>query len=122
MEARRRVEDHVAGRQLHRVRAERVFHDELAAVVVVRVTEKQRRGQIGPYADGRAGDLADGVVHVRAERHADLVAVEERRKDAARDRGRDEQGAALQRRHDQIAEFPRLRTIFRQLTVVFYHG
>ena len=88
----------LAGRQLHAVDAVGVLDHQLAAVVLVRVGEEQRRRQVGADAVRRAGDLPDGVVDVVAERLPALVAVEERREDAQRQRRGDEQRVALQRR------------------------
>ena len=67
----------------------------------------------------RAGHLPDGVVHVRAERLAALVAVEQRRKHSGRKRRRDEQRVLLERRKDHLAQFARGGRSFRQLHVVF---
>ena len=56
-----------------------------------------------------------------AERFAAFVAVEERRKDPERQRRCDEERVALQRRHNRIAELPRLGAVIRDLPVVFDH-
>ena len=100
------------------MRAVGVLDHQLAAVVLVRVGEEQRRRQVGADAVRRAGDLADGVVDVVAERLAALVAIEQRREDAQRQRRGDEQRVALQRAEDQVAELARDRVALGQLQVV----
>ena len=80
-----------------------------------RLGEEQRRREIGADAKRRAGDLANRVVDVIAERVPALVAVEERRKDAQRQRRGHEQRAALQRGENQIAELLRDRMVLGQL-------
>ena len=67
MQAARRVEHHVSGRQLDRVHAVGVLDDQLAAVVFVGLGEEQRRREIGANAKRRARDLPDRVVDVVAE-------------------------------------------------------
>src|SRR5262245_12041895 len=79
VQARRRIQDEVSRRELDRVHAVGVLDEQLAAVVVVRLGEEQRGGQIRPQAMRRAADLTNGVVDVMAERASALVAVEERR-------------------------------------------
>ena len=83
MQAGGGIENHVAGRQLDVVRAVGIFHHQFAAIVFVGVREEQRRGKVRADAVWRAGHLADGVVHVRAERLAALIAIEQRRETRA---------------------------------------
>jgi len=96
VQAARRVNHHIAGREFDRMLAVDVVDHQLAAVVVFRRAEKQRRRDIGANAIGRAGNLADGIVQMRAEGLAAFVAVEERREDPERQRRGDEQRVALQ--------------------------
>jgi hypothetical protein len=100
------------------VHAVGVFDHELAAVVLVRAGEEERGGQVGPDPVRRARYVANGVVHVIAERMPALVAVEERREHAGRERRGDEERTALKRRDDLIAELLRLGGVLGQLQVV----
>ena len=100
------------------MRAVGVFDDELAALVVVRIDEEERRREIGADAVRRAGHLPDRVVDVAAERVTAGVLIEERRKHLERQRRRHEERAALQRAEDHFAELARLRRILRQLQVL----
>ena len=74
--------------------------------------------KIGADAMPRAGDLPDGVVDVIAEGVPALIAIEQRRKDAQRQRCRHEQRIALQRRQDHVAELVRDGRTFGQLLVL----
>ncbi len=118
VQAGRRIQDEVSGRQLHAVRAVGVLDDQLAAVVV----RRDRRRTASPRDRSARGAAcpgpADGVVDVTAERVAAGVAIEQRRKDLERQRRRHEERAALQAREDHLAELARLRRVFRQLQVL----
>ncbi len=86
----------MAGGQLHRVAAVGVVHDQLAAVVMLRIGKEERRGEVRAQALPARRVRADRVVDVVAEVHAVLVAVEERREHAAGQRGREEEGVAVE--------------------------
>jgi hypothetical protein len=62
---------------------------------------------------GGARDLPYGVVDVRAEGHAALISIEQRRIHMAWQRGADEKGAALERAQDLIAELACHRIVLR---------
>src|SRR6185503_20074738 len=91
---------------------------ELAAVVLVRVGEEQGCRQIGPDSVGGSRDLPNRVVDVAAKGATACVSVEERRKDAERKRGGDEERMPLQRLGNGVAQFTRDGMIFRQLQIV----
>ena len=82
-----------------------VLDDQLSPVVLAGLAEEQRRREIGPDALARAAHVADGVVDVAAERVAALVAIEQRRKDAERQRGGREEWIGFERTEDQVAPF-----------------
>ena len=97
VDARGRIEHEIARRQLHPLRAVRVLDDEFAAVVVAGRRQEQRRRQVGAEATAACRVHADRAVDVAAERHAFAVAVEERRKDLPRQRGREERRVSRER-------------------------
>src|SRR5262245_6463499 len=82
--------------------------------------QEQRRRQVRANPKRRAGDLADRVVDVGAERHAALVAVEERREHAQRQRAGEVLRMTLERGHDRLAHLARLEAAFGDLTVVLH--
>src|SRR3546814_10654012 len=92
----------MARRKLHSMAVMRIVDHELAAVVVSRRTKEQGRRKIGPHADGRAGERADGVVHMIAEGLPAPIAVEERREYLERQSRGNEQGAIGKGAKDQI--------------------
>ncbi len=106
--------------KLHAVRAVGVLDHEFAAVVVVRLGEKQRRRDIGAqaHAAGTRND-ADRTVDVIVEFHAGIVAIEHRRQHAKRQSRRTEQRAARQSAQDDVAGLDRGRRTFRNLQVEF---
>ena len=64
----RRIEDHVAGRQLDRMGAVSVLDDQLAAVIVLGIGQEEGRRQVGADPAGAAGQEADRIVDMIAER------------------------------------------------------
>jgi len=118
--ARRRIQHHVAGRELHPLSAVRVVHGELAAVVRFRLGEKQRRGEIGADLHARSRQQAHAAVDVRAERLCVFVAIEHRRVDPRGERRRQEQRIALERRKDDVAELARDGRALDDLTVALH--
>ena len=74
-----------------RVHAVGVLDDQFAAVVFVGLGKEQSRGKIGADAVSGCAHLANRVVHMRAERLAALIAVEQRRKHLRRQCRRNEQ-------------------------------
>jgi hypothetical protein len=99
-----------------------VVDHQLAAVVLLGAAQEEGRRQIGAHAEGAARQLPDGIVHVRSERHAGLVAVEQRWEDPQRQGGGHEERGALERGHDDLAQLARLRGALRHLEVVLGPG
>ncbi|MNT17760.1 hypothetical protein D3C72_1529350 [compost metagenome] len=119
MQAGGRVQDHVAGRQLDAVQAVGVFRHQLAALVLVRIAEKQRARHVGAHVLAGERVAADGIVDVIAVGHAALVAVEHRRHGDLGQRRRHEQRIARQRALYQRRQFARGLALRRQLQIVF---
>src|SRR5216684_3871384 len=67
MQARRRVEDQISGRQLYRMGAVEVLDNQFSAVVLIRLRKKQRDRQIGAQAHAGQRIAADRVVDMNAE-------------------------------------------------------
>src|SRR5215475_5448692 len=65
-----------------------------------------------------AGNLAQGVVDVHAERLSALVAIEQRRKHMERQCGGNEERTLTERRENHIAKLASRRTALGQLCVV----
>src|SRR5262249_15152976 len=118
VKARRRIQDHVARRELDLMDAIGVLDEQLTAVVLVRLRKKERGGEIGSKPVRRAADLPDRVVDVIAKRLSAAVAVEQRRKHLEWQGGRHKQRVALQGRHDRVAQLSGGGRILRQLFVV----
>ena len=70
----------------------------------------------------RAGHLANGVVHVTAERASAFVAVEQRREHAERERRGHEERVPLQRVENDGTQFLRHGVLLRDLQVVLRAG
>jgi hypothetical protein len=70
MQTGRGIEHHVPSRKFDLMHAVSVLDRQLSSVVFVRFREEERRRDVGANAVRRAGDLADGVIDVRAERLA----------------------------------------------------
>lgn len=119
VQARGRIENHVSGRKLHAMCSISVFNDQFAAFVFIRVGEKKRRGEIRANAMRRARYLADGVINMRAERLATLVAIEQRRENTLWQCGRNEERVLAKRFENRLAELHRGGVILRQLQIVF---
>ena len=112
------VEHHVARRQPHGTLALRVLHEQLAAVVVLRVGEEQGAGNVAAHPlVGHLG-AQHGAVHMGAVEVAlAAVAVEQWIEDFFGQRGGKEYGVALQRCQHQRAQLLRLGTVLRELLV-----
>lgn len=117
MQARRRIQDEAARRQLDAVRAIGVLDQQLAALVLLGRAEKQRRREIGADPVARPADLPDGVVDVAPERVAFFVSIEERWKHLERQRGGEKQRMSLQGGQDGIADIFGNRVVLRELGV-----
>jgi hypothetical protein len=72
-----------------------VFDQQLAAVILIRLRQEERDGEVCADAVRRPRHLPDGVVNVIAERLPPLVSVEERGEDLRRQRRRHEERVAL---------------------------
>ena len=105
MQARRGIQHHVAGRQLHALGSVVVFNDQLSPVVVLRRCEEERRAQIGANSLPRSDELANRSVDMRAEGLAAGVAVEHRGEHTQRKRSRHKSRRARETGEHQIAEF-----------------
>src|SRR3954454_1961863 len=114
-----RVQNHMPGRQFHRMRAIRVLNNQFSSVVLVWVREKQRGGKIGTNAMTRSWNLADGIVDVGSERVPSLIAIEQGREDDGGQGGRDEQRVPAQGAEDQFPQFLRRGMSFGYLKIIF---
>jgi len=102
------IEHQVPGRQLHRVAAERVFDHKFTAGIVGGIGQEQGGRQVRAYPDGGAGaqgwlHKADGIVDMRPEIHAQVVAVEQGWKDPKRQGCGHEAFILAQRAEDDVA-------------------
>ena len=116
------VEDEIARRQLDLVRAVGVNHDQLAALVVLGLAEKQRAGHIGAQPLLGARDAACRTVHMQAVGFAVAVAVEQRRHGARGQGGAEEQRAGGQRLQDDAALLLGYGRVLGQLPVALDLG
>src|SRR6201988_1412654 len=101
------------------MQAVRVFNHQLAAVVLIGIAEKKRRGEIGTHTMRRSCYLSNRIVDVISKRLSVLIAIEERRKNFQRQRGCHEQRVAFEGGDDRVAELSRVLVIFGKLQVVF---
>ena len=81
MQASGGIKHKIAGRQLHFMRAIIVLDHEYAAVILVRLRQKQRDREVGANAHAGQWVAAHRVVDMHAEMLALAVAIEQRRKD-----------------------------------------
>ena len=96
MQAGARVNDGVAGGQLHALVAKGVFNDQLAALVFVGVAKKDGGRDIAAQFAGRAGQGKQRVVNVVAIGAAAFVAVKARGQHFERQGGRQVQRVVRQ--------------------------
>src|SRR3546814_15433268 len=90
VQAGSRIKHHVARRQLDAVDAVAVLHRQFATAIIIGIAEEERCRQIAADAELRPFQHADGIGDMGGEPLADLIAVEERRKDMERERGGEE--------------------------------
>jgi hypothetical protein len=94
-------------------------HHQLAALVVLGRGQEQRAREVGAHLLLGLARVQHGVVHVCAVVVGGaLVAVEQRVEDPARQRGREKQRVALQRRPHEGAQRAGAGPVLRQLPVV----
>jgi len=121
VQAGARVQHHVARRQFHPLVAVGVFDHQLATLVLIRVAQEQRGRQVGAHRLRLAGGgvvVAHGVVHMEPEGLPRLIAVEQRRENATRQRRREERAVAAECIEDGRADRTRGRIGLGQLQVV----
>jgi hypothetical protein len=114
------IDDHVAGRELHRMLAVGVLDGELAAVVVLRRGDEERGRDVSADLQRGVEIAADGVVDMRAEGHTGVIAVEQRREDLLRQHSGYEQGIAAKRLDHHVPELARFGRGLRKLEIVFH--
>jgi len=95
----------------------------LAAVIALRLRQKQRNRQVRADAQAREAVAAHGIVDMDAEMMAVRrgIAVEQRPKDMARNGRRKETRIRRQRRNDAVAKLTRDLAVRRQLLIAFDH-
>ena len=106
MQAGGRIEHEIAGRQLDLVRAVSVLDHELAAVIFLGLATGTASPTDRCGCAARETVAAHRIVDMDAEMMAVVrrIAIEQRREDVQRDRGREKQRIGGQRRDDAVAE------------------
>ena len=113
----------LAGLELDAVLAEGVLDGQQAALVFVGFGKEQRRRDVGAHVAAAVGQLAHGVVGVKAVVVAvAAVAVEEGRQDFQRQRGGEEHGVAAERLEHETTQGRQVLGVLRQLFVVLGLG
>src|SRR3954451_6949645 len=74
------IQDHMACRELHVMRPVGIFDNQFTAVILIRVIEEKRRGEVGTNTVTGPGYLSNSIIDVSTERVPTLVAIEKRRK------------------------------------------
>src|SRR5215213_69678 len=101
------------------MKAVRVFYHQLSAVVLIGLTEEQRRRKIRAHAMRRSRYLPNRVIDVVTKRLPALVTIEQGRKNLERQRGRHKQRIPFEGNKNRVAKLFCVFVIFRQLQVVF---
>src|SRR5438270_3411293 len=99
MQAGGRIKNHVARRQFHGMRAVRILDHQFSSVILVRLSEEQRRRNVRTNAMTRPGNLPDRVVDMHPKRLASRVSVEQRRKYGCGKGGRNEERISAESTH-----------------------
>ncbi len=97
------------------MRAISVVDNELTAVVIRRIGQKQRGGNIRPHADAGMRNGTNGAVNMRVEFHTRVVAIEQRRQNPQWHRCRIESWIAAERLQDDVPGLHPCRRAFGNL-------